>query len=642
MQKNNNSIAHLARLQTLLQIEYQEEKNAYENETKISGIERKLRQGRCWYPLTLGRTYYNALNQYVVEVNRSSSDDTEHEFEPGRSVTFFKTNGQDEPTFLPIIGQVSFVEGSRMLVVVSNAQAVDLLKDADRIGVQIYFDETSYRAMFDALNAISKTENKKQIRLRNVICGDLKPMFRENYPTRLPWLNASQEKAVNQVLSAKDVAVVHGPPGTGKTTTLVESIYETLHREAQVMVCAQSNTAVDWICEKLIERGVSVLRVGNPLRISDRMLSHTYERRFESHPDYSELWAIRKAIRDIQKKGRKEQTQATRDHLHKLKNRATELEISIDSALFAEARVVASTLIGASNRVLSYKQFTTLFIDEAAQALQPACWVAMLKADRVIFAGDHCQLPPTVKSAKAMREGLSRTILEDVVVKYPESVTLLNTQYRMNEAIMSFSSDWFYNGELKAAKEIAGRTISFLDHPIEWYDTKLMEYKESQNSNTLSRINKDEARELIRILESYVDQIGIARILEESIDFAIISPYKAQVYYLRSLVKRSHSLRKIRKAISVNSVDGFQGQERDVVFVSLVRGNDESKIGFLSDLRRMNVAITRARMKLVILGDAGTLTSHKFYRKLYEHISLVGKVHCLEPVEELLNMDIEV
>ena len=241
----------------------------------------------------------------------------------------------------------------------------------------------------------------------------------------------------------------------------------------------------------------------------------------------------------------------------------------------------------------------------------------------MVLAGDHCQLPPTVKCVEAMRGGLGRTLMEHIIETKPQTVSLLTVQYRMNESIMRFSSDWFYGGKLVAAPDVRFRGILDYDRPMEWIDTSEMDFKEEFVTASNSRINKAEGEFFIAELERYVQRIGVERILDERIDFGLISPYKAQVQYLRRLIKASSVLRPVRSLLSANTVDGFQGQERDVVFISLVRSNDDGQIGFLSDLRRMNVAITRARMKLVILGDAATLSRHAFYRQLYEYVKNV-------------------
>jgi superfamily I DNA and/or RNA helicase len=485
--------------------------------------------------------------------------------------------------------------------------------------VQLYFDETSYRLMFQAMDEVMSAKSGRLAELREIIHGTQKPSTFTFQPQRFPWLNAAQDEAVNKVLHAKDVAVVHGPPGTGKTTTLVEAVYETLHRETQVLVCAQSNMAVDWISEKLVDRGVSVLRIGNPTRVNDKMLSFTFERRFESHPDYPQLWSIRKAIRQLQSQPRKKES--VRDKINSLKDRATELEQRITDALFGEARVIACTLSGSANRLLAGHAFGTLFIDEAAQAMEPACWIAIRKAHRVILAGDHCQLPPTIKSVEAARAGLSRTLMQELAEKKPECVKLLRIQYRMCDEIMRFSSDWFYGGQLESAPEVRYRGILDFDIPIEWVNTEdLEDAKEEFVGESCGRINRPEAERCIAILKQYIEKISKERFLEERLDVGVISPYKAQVQYLRRLLKQDAFFKPFRSRISVNTVDGFQGQERDIILISLVRANDEGQIGFLSDLRRMNVAITRARMKVIILGNVATLSHHPFYRKLHQYV----------------------
>lgn len=502
-------------------------------------------------------------------------------------------------------------------------------------GVMISFDETSYRAMLGAIDHTIKAKGRLG-ELRDLMYSKQKAATLSFSPMRFPYLNQTQEKAVNKVLFAKDVAIVHGPPGTGKTTTLVEAINETLRRESQVLVCAQSNMAVDWICEKLTDRGIHVLRIGNPTRVNDKMLSFTYERRFESHPDYPDLWGIRKAIRQLQGAGRRGSDQ-WHQKMDRLRSRATELEIRINEELFNSAHVVASTLVGSSSRLLEGRKFSTLFIDEAAQALEPACLIPLRRAGRLILAGDHCQLPPTVKSYEAMKQGLGKSLMERLVENHPEAVTLLSLQYRMNQDIMRFSSDWFYDGAMEAAPEVKHRGILDYDTPIDWLDTgdevtgtpaeedeacDEQQYKESLAGNTFGRINKDEARLTLLTLQNYIQKIGKERWLDERIDVGVISPYRAQVQYIRRLLKRLSFFRPFRKSISVDTVDGFQGQERDVIVISMVRSNEDGNIGFLRDLRRMNVAMTRARMKLIIIGSAATLTRHPFYRKLHQYVEM--------------------
>ena len=635
------AIQALQQQRLLLQMEYAAEKDAFRKQTEEMGLMRKVKRGDAWYPLKMGRSYYNSLNQLVVEVFRQGDDEIEHNFEFGRPVCFFSTNGADKVKYFNFTGTVSYVDGDRMVVAVpDNGQLIDV-QGAESVGIQLFFDETSYKMMFEALDRVMRAKGRLGY-LRDLFYsssqetgvssqGRMKAETFSFAPMHFSYLNRTQEDAVNKVLQAKDVAIVHGPPGTGKTTTLVEAIYETLRRENQVLVCAQSNMAVDWISEKLVDRGINVLRIGNPTRVNDKMLSFTYERRFEAHPDYELLWAIRKAIRDL-RAHRKRGDDKYHQKLERLKERATELEVRINAQLFGEARVIASTLVGSANRLLEGQKFGTLFIDEAAQALEATCWIPIRRVSRVILAGDHCQLPPTVKSFAAMKAGLGKTLMERIVDNHPETVTLLKMQYRMNEEIMRFSSDWFYGNQVESAPEVKYRSILDLDIPMTWIDTSEfsensensdysdISFKEQFVGESFGRINKAEAELTLLVLEQYFQKIGKQRILDERLDVGVISPYRAQVQYLRRLFKKKEFFKPYRSLISVNTVDGFQGQERDIILISLVRANDEGQIGFLRDLRRMNVAITRARMKLIILGDASTMTRHPFYKRLYDYI----------------------
>lgn len=679
-------IQALLQQRTLLQLEYYTEKEAFRKLTEQMGMQRKVKRGDAWFPLQVGKSFYNSLNQTAIEVFRTSDQDIEHNFEFGRPVMFFmvKKMGKNEnqgntvlqqsenPSdanhkvqnsnlkgqsikYFSFTGTVSYVDGDRMVITVpDSAPLLELQQSTDPIGVQLSFDETSYKLMFEALDRVMKAKNNRLAYLRDLFYSHQKAGRFSFEPMKFPWLNPTQERAVNEVLWAKDVAIVHGPPGTGKTTTLVEAINETLMRESQVLVCAQSNMAVDWISEKLVDRGINVLRIGNPTRVNDKMLGFTYERRFESHADYPQLWAIRKAIREL-RKNRKKGSENYHQKMDRLKSRAAEIELRINAELFGEARVIACTLVGSAHHLLEGMKFGTLFIDEAAQALEAACWIPMKRASRVILAGDHCQLPPTVKSIAALRAGLGKTLMERIAENKPEVVTLLKIQYRMNDEIMRFSSDWFYGGEVESAPQIKYRSVLDYDHPITWIDTSNEEnqitiegedapedsastsssvsaanqnsdlnFKEQFVGESFGRINKAEAELTLLTLAEYFTKIGKQRVLEERIDVGIISPYRAQVQYLKKLIKKYEFFKPYRRLISVNTVDGFQGQERDVILISLVRSNDEGQIGFLKDLRRMNVAITRARMKLIILGNKDTMTKHPFYKKLWEYVEAIN------------------
>lgn len=684
--EQTSPIQALLQQRTLLQLEYYTEKEAFRKLTEQIGMRRKVKRGDAWFPLRIGKSFYNSLNQKSIEVFRTSDEEIDHNFEFGRPVMFFqvknhpgeisshasfKSAASSSPSamsssqnaassssasnpksikYFSFTGTVSYVDGDRMVINVPDSVSLLDLQTEEPIGVQLSFDETSYKLMFEALDRTMKAKNNRLAYLRDLFYSHQKAGRFSFEPMKFPWLNPTQERAVNEVLWAKDVAIVHGPPGTGKTTTLVEAINETLMRESQVLVCAQSNMAVDWISEKLVDRGINVLRIGNPTRVNDKMLGFTYERRFESHPDYPQLWAIRKAIREL-RSNRKKGSESFHQKMDRLRSRAAEIEIRINAELFGEARVIACTLVGSAHRLLEGMKFGTLFIDEAAQALEAACWIPMRRACRVILAGDHCQLPPTVKSIAALRAGLGKTLMERIAENKPEVVTLLKIQYRMNEDIMRFSSDWFYGGQVESAPQIKYRSILDFDHPITWIDTSNEEnqitiegedapedsastsssssaanqnsdlnFKEQFVGESYGRINKAEAELTLLTLAEYFTKIGKQRVLGDSIDVGIISPYRAQVQYLKKLIKKYEFFKPYRRLISVNTVDGFQGQERDVILISLVRSNDEGQIGFLKDLRRMNVAMTRARMKLIILGNKDTMTQHPFYKKLWEYV----------------------
>ena len=633
---NTTPIPSLQRLADLLRMEMQYEQEAYARTLTDGLFTTSVQEPSCRYPVTLGTSDYNALDQLVLTIHYEVSDDeTETDFEPGKPVALFYLG--DDGSQIHELPHQCYIEQAGiglLTITVPGKNALQSIRATAQnriLGVRLCIDTTSYRVMLDALSSAMRSDDVKFTQLRDTLIGPLKPHFRHLPRLSFPWLNHDQENAVQRVIEAQEVAIVHGPPGTGKTTTLIEAIIETLQRETQVLVCAPSNAAVDWISEQLSRRSVNVLRIGNPLRMSDEMLECSYERRYAAHPDYPELWNIRKALREARES--ENLSREKRSRIAKLRSRATELEIRIQYDLFDHARVVSCTLIGSAYHILERRRFSTLFIDEAAQALEPACWAAILKADRVIFSGDHCQLPPTVKCPEAAHGGLSHTLMQRIAHNHPECLTLLTTQYRMHRDIMAFPSRWFYHNRLTAAPQVADRQISPLDTPLTWFDTSQCHFSEKE-SRTLSRTNSEEARLLIHTLRDYIEMIGIDRIISERVDFGIISPYRAQVRLIRRLLKWQKYFRTLRRQISVNSVDGFQGQERDVIIISIVRDNDKGTIGFLSDLRRMNVAITRARMKLIILGNAETLARHRFYAQLIEHFQQHGDFIVIPPPEE--------
>lgn len=656
--------SRLTYLDELLKKEEEYERAAYNRSLSVNNISGRVNEADCKYPITINGWGYNALNQLILTISYDTdAEELENDFEPGHPASFFHLSADGTSVVeMPYICFVdSYKEGVLQIQLPNKGALASLQTKADStlIGIRASIDDTSYRVMHEALHATMRSTDEKFVRLRETLIGNLRPRFRQQPPVTVQWLNKSQNEAICKVVAAMDVAIVHGPPGTGKTTTLVEAIFETLQRETQVLVCAPSNAAVDWISEQLAKRGLNVLRIGNPLKMSDEMLACSYERRYADHPDYPELWNIRRTLRGLQ--GGEHKSNAQTANIRRLRKRQTELEIKINADLFEQASVVSCTLIGSAYHIMGHRHFGTLFIDEVAQALEPACWAAILKADRVILGGDHQQLPPTVKCPESARKNLqepmartrevenvrlSDTLMQYVVLTKPECVTLLDTQYRMHRDIMAFPSRWFYHGRLKAAPEVADRLVHIMDTPLTWIDTRegFRQKSEEQNEengkgrtgngerrNSVGSLsNSDEARLVVHTLRDYVDMIGLERIVSDNVDFGIISPYRAQVRLIRRLLKMQYFYRRIRHQVSVHTVDGFQGQERDVIIISMVRDNEEGQIGFLGDLRRMNVAITRARMKLIVIGNSETLSKHRFYKALYEHFCEHGQVVAIE------------
>ena len=630
-----NVCTYFTHLRELVAQELREEQQAYRQSLEKKGafLSGSIQEPGCRYPVRLGSEAYNALGQLTLDLHYEvSEDEVELDFEPGKPVTLFYLTDSTAKE-LPHQCYVERVGDGAMTISLPSKAALQSIKDLSQrylLGTQLGIDNTSFRVMQESLSEAERKEDERFVRLRNVLIGNAQPSFRKLPTLSFPWLNRSQNDAIQKAVEAQEVSIIHGPPGTGKTTTLVEAVMETLERETQVLVCAPSNAAVDWISEQLMRRGVNVLRIGNPLRMSDEILECSYERRYSAHPDYHELWNIRKELT----------AGAKGERAHRLRNRQMELEIKINADLFDEARVVSCTLIGSAYRLMERRHFSTLFIDEAAQALEPACWAAILKSDRVIMGGDHQQLPPTVKSLEAMKGGLANTLMQKVVELHPRCVSLLTIQYRMNEDIMAFSSHWFYHGRLQAAPEAAHRLVSPLDTPLTWLDTSensdYSEYSDNseKRNNSGSITNAQEARLVIHALRDYIEMISPQKIESERIDFGVITPYRGQARLIRRLLKMQHYFRKLKRHITVGTVDGFQGQERDVIVISLVRDNADGNIGFLRDLRRMNVALTRARMKIIIVGNAQTLSRHRFYRALADHIRQHGEFIEPPPAEE--------
>ncbi|HEY4789703.1 MAG TPA: AAA domain-containing protein, partial [Bacteroidales bacterium] len=490
------------------------------------------------------------------------------------------------------------------------------------------------REMEQAMAFLIETDDKRVNEFKNILLGSTEARFAtETFHVNVSTLNKKQNDALNLVNRAYDVAIIHGPPGTGKTTTLVEAILQVLNKEEQVLVCAPSNTAADLLVEKLDGKQVEVLRIGNPARVTEELLSKTLDARIVHHPYYKELKALRKKADEYKNLARKykrnfgqterEQRRLLFEEAGKLKAEAEQLEFFISNDIVSKAQVIAATLVGANNYALKGKKFHTVFIDEAAQATEPASWIPIIKAERIIFAGDHCQLPPTIKSIDAAQSGLSVTLFEKAIKRNKADIMLIE-QYRMNRQIMSFSSLIFYNDQLIANNEVANARIFPEDLPVEFVDTAGTGYFEQLDEETFSTYNREEANLLTRHFTDYINQLEAMHILKEVKNIGIISPYKAQVSLLQEAFQTGYMQEHISGILSINTVDSFQGQEREIIYISLVRSNEKGEIGFLSDIRRMNVAMTRARRKLVIIGDSSTICSHPFYNKLIDYVNEIG------------------
>ena len=527
-----------------------------------------------------------------------------------------------------------------MLVVLSSEQIPDWIYDG-KLGVDLEFDDTTYKEMKLALMRVMEAEKKDRIyHLRECLLGEVKPSFKKwDYQYQNPALNPEQNNAVQKALEANEIAIIHGPPGTGKTTTLVQTIKESLKREHQVLVCAPSNTAVDLLVLKCLQQGISVVRLGNPARVEPELHEHTLDGAITKHDDYKLLRKMRTEVEQARKQalkfkrhfGSREREQRKRllREARETKETANHLESYIIHNILTTNQVICTTLTGAANSILGKKTFGTVFIDEAAQALAPACWIPILRAEKVIFAGDHFQLPPTVKAMEAERGGLGRTLMEIGIDKSPDISVMLQRQYRMHHHIMAYSSQRFYENRLEADESVGYHRLSQDIEPLEFVDTAGCSFEEKKNPETLSTLNPEEATLVLKHLAILLNQLEEQNpsIFDQGFTAGIIAPYKAQVQELRNQMSSSPMLSSYAPYISINTVDGFQGQERDLIYISLTRSNGKQEIGFLKDIRRMNVALTRARKKLVVVGDSATLGNHPFYQGFIDFAESIGAYH---------------
>jgi predicted DNA helicase len=639
----------LRRVHALMQLEQREDQAQFKLKNAKASIQERQRRGLTWYPVTITQEDIGFGGKLVLELERPAHQQGLHLFQVGRNAALFgaaPAPSGDPPT---LHGVVTSVRRNKLQLTTTKEELPDWVLDGGKLGIDLTFDEVSYREMDQALGDVIGARGNRLAELRDVLLGARPARFRAPHVDDLFYpspLNDSQQAAVRHVITAQDVGIIHGPPGTGKTTTLVQAILETIRRERRVLVCAPSNTAVDLLTEKLAERGVNVIRMGNPSRVSDLLLAHTLDARVMAHPSYSQMRAMRQTADQYRDKANelsrqnvrhlgfeaRQQRQQFRDEARQLFLQADDLERYITEQVLESVQIITCTLVGASNRNLRHLGFDTVFIDEAAQALEPGCWIPIAKGQRVILAGDHHQLPPTVKSEKAAREGLRETLFEKCIQRQPGTARMLNLQYRMHQQIMSFSSERFYGGQLQAHGSVRDAGLEAYDPcfapelPVEFLDTAGFGFLEVTIPESRSTANPEEADLLLRRLVELLKPCDAAAHPEDPLTIGVIAPYRAQINCLKDAIELNEQLNGLlqQRLLSVGTVDAFQGQERDIIAISLTRSNHLGDIGFLSDIRRMNVGMTRARRKLLLVGDSSTLSVHPFFKDLLAFVDRIG------------------
>jgi superfamily I DNA and/or RNA helicase len=629
-----SAIERLKGLKQLLKIEREEDYRLYKEQFLRVNLDQRKKNGVTWYPIKINSEELGSGDLMHLEIERTTQIDKPHQFSSGKNVSLF-SNKQDE--VLEITGTIKSVSKNSLKLIIHSDELPDWCYDG-KLGINIQFDDNSYNEMQLALDVVINANNNRISELREMIEGTLPISFQKtNNDIIIPQLNLSQNKAVRHVLSVNDIGVIHGPPGTGKTTSLVQAIRVTLQTENQILVCAPTNSAVDLITEKLIELGIDVLRMGHPARISDELQKSSVDGKISSSPYYKDIKNLRRNAEEyFRMAGKykrvfgKEDAQQRTAFYTEAKNCIKEarlLEDFIVDELFKTTQVICCTPVTSTHRGLAKKRFDTLFFDEASQALEPMVWIPLLKCKRLILCGDHFQLPPVVKSIEAKKGGLDQTLL-DRCIKFKDAVSLLTRQYRMNTAIMGFSNNFFYNNELIADESVSAQVLlndenSMLSRSIEFIDTAGCNFDEIQNPETLSYFNPKEGDILFKHLQQLLIEYGQQELLPP-ISIGIISPYKEQREWLKDNIGGVEFDKTKLESLSVKTIDGFQGEERDVIYISLVRSNEKQEIGFLNDLRRMNVAITRAKKKLVVIGDSSTIGASKFYNSFLEYCEKHG------------------
>jgi len=712
---------HFAHLLNLLHQEREEDLQEYLRQVRQRPLHERVEQGYTWYPLNVVQTGFSLGEKAYVVVERTTRLHEPHQLRAGQSVSFFT---QAEHVKHPEKqGVIHFVERNRMKIILNSRDVPDWLSYG-QLGVDQLFDDRSYQEMVKALERVMRAKGDRLAELRRAMTGVATPP-----PTPPPMvgetrlaplhhgislvpppigggvgggvetggvendttLNPSQLRAIQAILSTELVTIIHGPPGTGKTTTLVAAIRRLTETESTVLVTAPSNTAADLLTERLAAEGLNVVRVGNISRVDEQVVEHTLDSILARHPESKNIKKVKIQAAEYRRQSRQHKRsfgyEERREREH-LKTQARELEAwanTLEQRLLEEiltsAQAIICTLVGAAHPVLERYRFRTCVMDEAAQALEPAAWIPITKCSRVVLAGDPFQLPPTVKSLDAARKGLSKTLIERCLDIMPQHVHLLDVQYRMHRAIMDFSNQYFYGGALKAHDTVGERRLFSLSNsgergeaetltvfdPVVFVDTAGTGFEEKINRSAgkdsaryPSKYNPDEAllvrEHLLKLVEQFASSTSNSELLPAEASspspkamagekamagqtsnselqtsnsplpsIGILSPYREQVNCLEEMLRDDPTLSALpRNTLTVNTIDGFQGQERDVIYISLVRSNAKHDIGFLSDYRRMNVAMTRARKLLVVFGDSATIGKNPFYAQFLDYCEKHG------------------
>jgi len=614
-------------LETLL-LEKKEDFEQYRALVQALPLAKKKEKGMCWHPFIVNKTGFTYGERAYIIGERVANLNEAHKFRSGMPVNIF-LNEENRST-REQSGIIKYINKNQMKIVLGSKDIPDWM-NRGLLGIDLLFDERTYLEMEKALKIVMKAKGNRIAELRDIFLGKTQPQFQElNHFIEVPGLNKSQNQAVNNILAAYDVAVVHGPPGTGKTTTLVQAIKLLCKQENSVLVTAASNAAVDLMTERLSDEGLNVVRIGNISRVDEKIVRHTLEGRLADHPESKNIKKVKVQAAELRRKAgkykrtfnhaaRRERADMYRE-AGELNGWAKQLEVRLIDQIISSADVIACTLVNTVSDVLRDHKFRTVVIDEAAQALEPANWIPITKASRVILAGDPFQLPPTVKSREAAKRGLSKTLIEKGLENF-KTVNFLNVQYRMNTVIMGFSNQQFYNNQLLADISVEHWKLQLdADVPLVYIDTAGCGFEERANPETGSKGNPDEWLLLYEHLAKLLDQFPEG----ESPSIGIISPYREQVEHIKTEFGDFEKLTPIREQVTIATIDGFQGQERDIIYISLVRSNTKGEIGFLSDYRRMNVAMTRAKKKLIVIGDSATIGGHPFYGDFLTYVETHG------------------